>query len=226
MMFFFPKKVCKFVNRSLYYYIIKEYFMFFFRINKLKIIDNKELPSFLGIFGPDIAQVKLVSFVTTDNMSLPDMSEFLKSNDKEVRKNILKASVAQVVDARILTMVENIKDNHIMYFGDTGYVLYNSETIPEHFNWQFVVYESDKAIRDTAMMVEDIINDDEFDTFTDNLSTLITGSTNPAYLASVAIGKFATKVILKVAGKNKDDMIGIIYMSLNRWEHYPFDNTI
>ena len=94
--------------------------------------------------------------------------------------------------------------------------------IPDHFDWQFVVYESDKAIRDTAMMVEDIVNDQEFDTFTKNLSTLITGSVNPAYTASVAIGKFATKVTLKIASQNKDDMIGIIYMSFNRWEHYPF----
>ena len=196
--------------------------MFFFRINKLKIIDNKELPRFLGVFGPDIAQVKMVSFVTTDNMVLPDMTGFQEVQDIETRKKILKAAVNQVVDARILTVVENIKDNHIMYFGDTGYVLYHSKTIPKHFDWQFVVYESDKAIRDTAMMVEDIINDEEFDAFADNMTTLLTGAKNPAYLASVAIGKFATKVILKVAGRNKDDMVGIIYMSLNRWEHYPF----
>lgn len=196
--------------------------MFFFRINKLKIIDNKELPSFLGVFGPDVAQIKMVSFVTTDNMELPDMTGFQETKDQETRKKILKAAVSQVVDARILTMVENIKDNHIMYFGDTGYVLYHSKTIPEHFDWQFVVYESDKSIRDTAMMVEDIINDDEFDIFTDNMVALLTGAKNPAYLASVAIGKFATKVVLKVAGQNKDDMVGIIYMSLNRWEHYPF----
>lgn len=196
--------------------------MFFFRINKLKIIDNKELPSFLGVFGPDVAQIKMVSFVTTDNMELPDMTGFQETKDQETRKKILKAAVSQVVDARILTMVENIKDNHIMYFGDTGYVLYHSKTIPEHFDWQFVVYESDKSIRDTAMMVEDIINDDEFDIFTDNMVALLTGAKNPAYQASVAIGKFATKVVLKVAGQNKDDMVGIIYMSLNRWEHYPF----
>ena len=50
----------------------------------------------------------------------------------------------------------------------------------------------------------------------------IKGALNPAYTASVAIGKFATKVTLKIASQNKDDMIGIIYMSLNRWEHYPF----
>ncbi len=196
--------------------------MFYFRINKLKIIDNKELPAFLGIFGPDVAQIKIISFVTTDNIPLPDMTEFLKTNNQELRKNVLKSAVTQVVSSRILTMVENVKDNHIMYFGDTGYVLFQSRTIPEHFDWQFVVYESDKAIRDTAMMVEDIINDDEFDKFTDDLSKIIVGVSNPAYTASVAIGKFATKVILKIAGKNKDDMIGIIYMSLNRWEHYPF----
>ncbi|MBN2758750.1 MAG: hypothetical protein JXR51_16410 [Bacteroidales bacterium] len=196
--------------------------MFFFRINKLKIIDNKEMPSFLGIFGPDIAQVKLISFVTTDQMSLPDMTEFLKTKDPIVKKNILKVAVTQVVDARILTMVENVKDNHLMYFGDTGYVLYKSKIIPDHFDWQLVVYESDMAIRDTAMMIEDIVNDEEFDEFSDNLLKLISKAKNPGYMAAVAIGKFASKVTLKVASKNKDDMIGIVYMSLNRWEHYPF----
>ncbi len=196
--------------------------MFFFRINKLKIIDNKELPIFLGIFGPDIAQVKLVSFVTTDKMLLPDMTNFLETQDSEEKKNILKAAVAQVVDARVLTMVENVKDNHIMYFGDTGYVLYSSKQMPNYFDWQLVVYESDTAIRDTAVMVEDILNDEEFDSFTENLIKLISGAKNPAYMAAVAIGKFASKVTFKVASKNQDDMIGIVYMSLNRWEHYPF----
>ncbi len=196
--------------------------MFFFRINKLRIVDNKEKPKYLGLFGPDIAQIKIISFVTTDNMALPDMTEFLQTNDPIQRKNVLKAAVSQVVESRILTMVDNIKDNHIMFFGDTGYVLYHSKNIPEHFDWQFVVYESDKSLRDTALMIEDIVNDEEFDNFTTNLSTLIMGAVNPAYTASVAIGKFATKVTLKIASKNDDDMIGIVYMSLNRWEHYPF----
>jgi len=196
--------------------------MFFFRINKLRIVDNKEKPKYLGLFGPDIAQIKIISFVTTDNMALPDMTDFLQTNDPLQRKNVLKAAVSQVVESRILTMVDNIKDNHVMFFGDTGYVLYHSKNIPEHFDWQFVVYESDKALRDTALMIEDIVNDEEFDNFTTNLSTLITGAVNPAYTASVAIGKFATKVTLKIASKNDDDMIGIVYMSLNRWEHYPF----
>ena len=67
-----------------------------------------------------------------------------------------------------------------------------------------MLYEviTDKSIRDTAMMVEDIINDEEFDKFTDNISTLIVGAANPAYTAAVAIGKFATKVTLKVANRS------------------------
>lgn len=155
-------------------------------------------------------------------MSLPDMTDFLATDDSEIKKNILKAAVAQVVDARVLTMVENVKDNHVMYFGDTGYVLYKSKEVPDYFDWQLVVYESDTAIRDTALMVEDIVNDDEFDSFSENLVKLISGTKNPAYMAAVAIGKFASKITLKIASKNKDDMIGIVYMSLNRWEHYPF----
>jgi hypothetical protein len=196
--------------------------MFFFRINKLRIIDNKERPKYLGIVGPDIAQVKIISFVTTSSMDLPDMSDFLDTTNLENRKNILKSAVGQVVQSRVLTLVDNIKDNHVMYFGDTGYVLYHAKKIPEHFDWQFVVYESDENIRDTAEMIEDIVNDVEFDKFTGNLANLMVGVPNPAYLAAVAIGKFATKITIKTAKKNKDDMIGIIYMSLNRWEHYPF----
>ncbi len=196
--------------------------MFFFRINKLRIIDNKERPKYLGIIGPDVAQVKIISFITTSSMDLPDMSDFLATSDQELRKNVLKSAVSQVVQSRVLTLVDNIKDNHVMYFGDTGYVLYHAKKIPEHFDWQFVVYESDDNIRDTAEMIEDIVNDAEFDKFTENLSKLMVGVPNPAYIAAVAIGKFATKITIKTAKKNKDDMIGIIYMSLNRWEHYPF----
>ncbi len=196
--------------------------MFFFRINKLRILDNMESPKFLGLLGPDIAKVRIISFVTTDNMLLPDMTDFMNTNDNALRKELLKTSVKQVVGSRVLTEIDNVRDNHVMYFGDTGYVLFHSQTIPEYFDWQFVVYESDKSIRETADMIDDIMNDDEFDVFSNNLLMLIAKEKNPAYAASVAIGKFATKVTLKVASKNQDDMIGIIYMSLNRWEHYPF----
>lgn len=196
--------------------------MFYFRINKLKIIDNKELPRYLGLFGPDKANVRLISFVTTDVMNLPDMTELIATNDRKKKDAILIDAISQVVNSRVLTTIQNVKDNHVMFFGDTGYVLYQSNQIPKHFDWQFIAYESNREIRETSKMIDDIISDKEFDNFSDNFISLVGKATNPAYYAAVSIGKFAAKVALKIAKQNKDEMIGIIYMSLNRWEHYPY----
>jgi len=195
--------------------------MFYFRINKLRIIDNKERPRFLGLFGLDVAQVKLISFISTDNMQLPDMSLFLRATTHIEKKRILQSFVQQVVNMRVLTTIHNVKDNHIMYFGDTGYVLFQSKTIPAQLHWQLLAYESDENFRDNARLAHDIISDSNFDGFTDDLGRLLSLSGNPNFMASVAIGRFASEVAVKAALRNKDDMIGIMYMSLNRQEHYP-----
>ncbi len=70
-------------------------------------------------------------------------------------------------------------------------------------------------------MVDDIINDSEFGKFTDNISSLLGSVPNPSLTAAVAISKFAVNVISKVAKQNHDDLIGILYTSLNRRQHYP-----
>jgi hypothetical protein len=195
--------------------------MFYFRINKIRIIENMENPKFLGIFGDDLAQVKIVSFITSDSMQLPDISKFIITNQVSKKRTILSEAVRQVVNSRVLTTIQNVKDNHIMYFGDTGYVLYSSKTIPYHLDWQLVAYESDRNIEDAALLTETIISNNEFDNFSDNLMVLLKKVKNPGYIAAAAIGKFAAKIIAQIAKSNKDDMIGIMYMSLNRMQHYP-----
>ncbi len=194
--------------------------MFYFKINRIKICDNKENPRFL-FFGPDLAQLKLISFVTTENSVLPDVSEFLLTTDALQKKALLQQAVETVVAARIFTQIDNVKDNHIMTFGSTGYVLYKSEKIPDDFDWQFIAYESDLNIRENAQMVKDIVNDKGFDEFAANLTGLIAGAANPSFTASVAIAKYAVNVICNIAKQNKDDLIGILYTSLNRRQHYP-----
>ncbi len=194
--------------------------MFYFRINRLFISDNKENPKYL-LFGPDLAQIKLISFVATENEILPDMSAFIETNDPAQKKQILKKAVETVVGSRIYTEIQNVKDHHEMTFGNTGYVLYKSEKIPQDFDWQLIVYESDTDIRDHARLVLDIINDDGFDRFSTRLATLIAGKTNPGLTAAIAIAKYAVQIIAKAVKENKDDLIGILYTSLNRKEHYP-----
>lgn len=194
--------------------------MFYFRINRLYISDNRENPKYL-LFGPDLAQVKLISFVATENETLPDMSAFIQTNDPVQKKQILKEAVETVIGSRIYTEIQNVKDHHEMTFGNTGYVLYKSEKIPQDFDWQFIVYESDTDIRDNVRLVSDIVNDEGFDNFATRLVTLITGKTNPGLTAAVAIARYAVQITARAAKENKDDLIGILYTSLNRREHYP-----
>jgi hypothetical protein len=195
--------------------------MFYFRLNRLFIYDNKEGKKFLGLFGPDTAELRLISFIATEHAQLPDMSEFLQTTDETKRKKILQGAVEQVVSSRVISEVDNIKDHGEVTFGKTGYVLYSSDRIPESFDWQFIAYESDKAVRDTAQAVQDIVSHAEFDSFIKDVATLAKNAANPALATAVAIGKYAVKVSTEVAKKNKDDLIGVLYTSLIREEHYP-----
>ena len=112
--------------------------MFFFRINKLKIFESRGERKFL-IFGKRVAQVKLISFITTDKTGhLPDMEKYIITNKEEEKEMLLKAAVSTVISSRHLTPIENVKDNHVLTFGDVGYVLFMSDGIPECFDWQFI----------------------------------------------------------------------------------------
>lgn len=193
--------------------------MFYFRINKLKIIDNREEPIFF--FIPNPAEVKLISFVTTGDVELPEIDDIMQTNDKTQKKKLLRTAVEKVASARIFTEIHNVKDNHVMYFGDTGYVLYQAEKIPDDINWVFLAIESDRPIREFGEMIEGIVKDSSFNDFASNIITLLASATNPTYVAAVEIAKYITKVTAKISKANEDDQIGMLYMSLNRVEHYP-----
>jgi hypothetical protein len=193
--------------------------MFYFRINKLKIKDNKE-GKFLGFLGSGTAEVKLVSFVTNGNDDLPALDELREETDAEKQKEIIKLAVSQVAASRVFTEVHDVKDNHIMTFGDVGYVLYQADEIPNDFNWVLSAIESDSDVRRIGEQIDSVVNHDKFDDFAKNLITLLAGATNPAYLAGVGIAKFITSVLASNLKDNRDDQIGILYMSLNKQEHY------
>lgn len=194
--------------------------MFYFRINKLRIVDNRENRQFLRVFGTDRAEVKINSFITTEETQLPDMDELLVTNDPQRKKSLLAAAVAEVVGSRVLTTIQNVTDNHEMTFGDTGYVLYQADRIPDHFNWILLAIESDRDVRDIGQDMTSIVYDQGFDGFISNILTLAATAANPSFVAAVGIAKFVTKVIADQRGKNKDDLIGVLYTSLNRREHY------
>ena len=195
--------------------------MFYFRINKLKIIDNRE-SGFL-FFTRDRAEVKLLSFITTGNTDLPELAHLMSAKSDDEKRSIIKETVKRCISRRTFVEIQNVRDNQTLFFGDTGYVLYQSETIPDDFNWIFLAVESDKETRDFGQFLDDIVEGEDFSSFSQGLLDILseTASTNPAYAAGLSIAKFVTGILATVLKNDKDDLIGVLYTSLNRREHYP-----
>jgi len=197
--------------------------MFVFRLNKVVILDNGSIKSGLGIFGHDFSDVKFLSFVTPGSIALPDMDAFIREIDPARRAALLVPAVAQVVASRDLTQVSRVTDHAVLTFGDAGYTLYEAEHIPDSFNWTFLAIKSNQGFRDTGAAINEVVRDPGFSTFTDGLVTLLTtaaGVANPAYAAAIAIAKFATQIAAQNMMKAGDRELGLVYMSLNRFEHY------
>ena len=195
--------------------------MFIFRLNKLVIFDNGAIKSCGGIFGHDFANVKFLSFVTPDNIDLPDMDEFRRSTDAARRATILQNAVARVVASRAMMPVSRVTDHCVLTFGDTGYSLYQSDSIPEAFNWTFLAIKSNQAFRDKGAAINEVVNDRGFGGFAANLLIVLAGAANPAYATGIEIAKLALQIASKNMMKTGDRQLGLIYMSLDRIEHYP-----
>jgi hypothetical protein len=198
--------------------------MFIFRLNKIVIFDNGAIKPFLGIFGHDFADVKFLSFVTPANIELPEMDTFIHATDPAARSSALAQAAERVIASRDITLVSRVTDNAVLTFGDTGYVLYRSDTIPDSFSWTFLAAKSNQSFRDTGEQLNQVVNNREFGNFSEGLLALLTsaaGAVNPAYAAGIAVAKFAAQVAAQNLSHAGDKELGLVYMSLDRVEHYP-----
>lgn len=191
--------------------------MFYFRLDRIFIHDNGVSRLFKKL---DKANVHIYSFITTGNDALPALKGFTNAKPKEEQIEIIKKAVAQVMSSRLFTPIENVKDEHELTFGDTGFVLYQADKIPEDLNWQLVVIGSKDKIRTEAQMLNDVFKDSTFDSFLANILLVLSTSVNPAVTAGIEIGKYLTSFILNQYAKKQDDQLGIVYQSWNRQEHY------
>jgi hypothetical protein len=193
--------------------------MFYFRINKVRIIDNRE-SAFL-FFRRDLAEIKLISFITTGDVSFPDLDTFITETDPLKKQQLAASMVAQVVSNRILATIDNVTDGQTITFGDTGYVVFQRDTIPLDFNWCLLALEDDGDVRDVGTSIEEVLQNPGFAGFATNLAVLVGAAANPAFAAGIAVAKFVAEVVANNLKRKKDDLAGLLYMSLNRREHYP-----
>ena len=198
--------------------------MFYFRIDRVRFLDNGGIKSVLGIFGHDFAQVKFLSFVTRSDQTAPDLDDWMQNNDPAAKKSTLQTLVDDTLSTRVLTEVDRVQDNMPVSFGDTGLILYEAEEIPEAFTWTFLAVRSSRDVREAAGDVNDILREPGFSSFSTSLLSLIkAGSTlvNPAYAAGIAVAKFVAQAGARRLMKKGDRQLGAVTVSFIRPEHYP-----
>ncbi|MBA3543391.1 MAG: hypothetical protein H0T83_02985 [Chthoniobacterales bacterium] len=147
--------------------------MFYFRIDRVRFLDNGSVKSGLGIFGHDYAKVKFVSFVTRSDQNVPQLDKWMKTNDPAAKEAALQKLVRQTLNTRDLTELDRVQDNVPVSFGDTGLVLYEAEEIPEAFTWTFVAVRSDQDLREAAGDANEILDEPGFSSFSTNILSLI-----------------------------------------------------
>ncbi|HEY1582069.1 MAG TPA: hypothetical protein VGF73_03100 [Chthoniobacterales bacterium] len=198
--------------------------MFYFRIDGVRFVDNGGIKSGLGIFGHDFAKVKFLSFVSRSDQNLPELDEWMHSNDPAARQAMLSALVGQALSTRELTEIDRVQDKVPVRFGDTGLILHESEEIPEAFTWIFLAIRSSSDIREAASEVNDILSAPDFSLFASSLYTLIQGASavaNPAYAAAVQVARFVAQASARRLMKKGDQQLAAVYESFIRPEHYP-----
>lgn len=104
-------------------------------------------------------EIQFMSFVTKGESSFPMLQEFFHTSDAAIKKELIIQAIEEVVNSRILLPIQKFKDNQQVYFGDTGYIVFKSKTIPEDLNWMFLAIELDNKTRTNANLLIAILTD-------------------------------------------------------------------
>ena len=84
-----------------------------------------------------------------------------------------------------------------------------------------LAFELDEDVNEIGGRLDTVLSEPGFDTFTSNVLTLAGAAANPAAEVGVAVAKFVFGVVTENMMRDRDDQIGILYQSFNRFEHYP-----
>jgi hypothetical protein len=204
--------------------------MFYSRINKIKVFDNRE--GFLGLFNKR-AEMRIYSYVKASTvlptLSAPDygsgiaISELLGLPDEAARKQrLLDAVLAETNHLAQSSSLEidGVKDNQTLLFGDSGLVIFSSERIPDKLDLQLWVIEADNDVRNFVIEADKVLDSDAFKGLFAAVEATL-AITNPVISGVIAVAGVVINIIRKRLRENKDDLVGYWQASFNRAEHYP-----
>lgn len=187
--------------------------MFYFRLNKVKILNNRELVG--------KAEIQFMSFINSGNEDFPMLTEFFETNDEGKKKAIIVEAASKVLGSRVTPQIQMVRDNQSIYFGDTGYNLFTSEKIPQDFNWLFMAVKLNKSKRDAALLVSELLTDNDITKLVGAVGALASLS-NPVTASIAIITDFVAKGVLKFYQNENDKQLGILLTSFIQQLHYPY----
>ena len=205
--------------------------MFYTRINKMKVFDNRE--GFLGLFNRS-AEMRIYSYVSNPagkaghylesklTVRPLSVSDLLYLDENQRREKLLAQVLAE---AELLAQsnyleINGVKDNQTLLFGDAGFVIYSSEHIPDELDIRLWVIESDADIRNFALEADKVLDSDAFKGIFAAVETTLAVAA-PTLSGVIAVGGVTVSLLRQKLRANKDDLVGYWQVSLNRTEHYP-----
>jgi hypothetical protein len=187
--------------------------MFYLRLNKIRIHSNGAL---LGR-----SELQLMSFVTLGEEDFPMLDEFYRTSDAQLKKQLVAQAVTKVISTRIIPQIQRVKDNQLIYFGDTGYNVFVNDTIPQDLNWMLLAIKSNQQMVDNAQLASEILTDKNLIKLVDAIA-LLASMTNPVTAAVSTLSTLIAQSVLKVCTQARDNQLGLYIASFVRQEHYPY----
>ena len=154
---------------------------FAFRINRLKIFKNREWGA---------GELKMISFVSAGDEAPSALDGLLQTSDPDTKRKILRDASRQMLSVKEFIQVHEIRDGHVLTFGDSGYALYTALRIPVSLNWTFLILESDEDVVELGRRIDTVVDGKDFDTFATSALTLLATAATPQLTAAAAIAKF------------------------------------
>lgn len=186
--------------------------MFYLRLNKVRIFNNYRL---LGS-----SDLQLMSFVTMGEADFPMLNEFYRTSDAAVKKELIAQAVNKVLCSRIMPQIQRIKDNQVIYFGDTGYNVFVNDTIPQDLNWMLLAIKSNQQLVDNATLAGEILTEQNLNSLVATIA-MLSGVASPVTAAVSTLTLLVAQSVLKVCTNAKDHQLGLLLTSFVRQEHYP-----
>jgi flagellar protein FlgJ len=203
--------------------------MFYARINKIKVFDNRE--GFFGLFNR--AELRIYSLVTGRSSFTPplwggaggevtiaDLIDLTDEQRKEKLLEVVLSGVERFSESHSLE-INGVKDNQSLVFGDAGLVIYQSDVIPAELNLQLWVIESDSDVRRWAVEAGTVLDSDAFKGLLTAVGAALTVA-KPVLSGVIAVGGVVTNLLRQKLKANRDDLVGYWQATLSREEHYPY----